>query len=164
MHELLMTAGGSLLDPAQNSLLRYLTHSAVSLAIVGAVARLGDRMLHKVGPQAQHRLWVAALLLGAALPMVPTGLLTSYFSHGDASGVGRTATVTYQAIAAAAGRWTIPPLLLAALAAAYLLTVLLSVTRLLWRWRRALAMARRAAVMPARGFGWPFIERCSAAF
>lgn len=129
MHELLMTVSGSLLHPAQDSLLRYLTHSAVSLAIVGAVAWLGDRMLHKAGPQAQHRLWVAALLLGAALPMVPAALLTSYFGHADASGLGRTVTVTYQTIAAAAGRWTIPPLLLTALAAGYLLTVLLSVAR-----------------------------------
>ena len=48
-------------------LTNYLVHSAVMLAIVGAAAWLGDRMLRKVGPQAQHRMWVTALMAGVAL-------------------------------------------------------------------------------------------------
>jgi uncharacterized membrane protein YfcA len=73
MHELLMTVSGWWMNHAQDSLLRYLTHSAVTLAMVGAVAWLGDRLLRRVGPQAQHRMWVTALLLSVALPLLPAG-------------------------------------------------------------------------------------------
>ena len=71
MHEFLTTVGGWWMNHAQDSLLRYLTHSAVTLAMVGAVAWLGDRLLRSVGPQAQHRMWVTALLMSVALSLLP---------------------------------------------------------------------------------------------
>ncbi|HEX4310888.1 MAG TPA: TonB family protein [Acidobacteriaceae bacterium] len=146
MHELLTTISGWLVS--------YLTHSAVTLAALGAVAWLGDRLLRRVGPLAQHRMWVGALLAGAALPLLPVATLIRWFSHADARAVGGTATVTYSMIAARAGQWRISPLLLEMLAGAYLLAVLFCVSRLLWRWRRTRAMAQRAAALtldPAAG-------------
>jgi TonB family protein len=174
-HELLMTGSGPLLHTVQQFLLHYLTHSAVSLTIVCAVAWLGDRLLRRAGPQARHRMWVTALLIGFAVPLLPAGLLTSCFGHAGASdGVG-TVTITYRAIVATAGLWTVPPLLYTIAALAYVLTVLLAMARLLWRWRRAGTMARRAAAVPldasacrlladaARSFGVAMPEvRCSA--
>jgi TonB family protein len=155
MHELLTTVGGWWMNHAQDSLLRYLTHSAVTLAIVGAMAWLGDRLLRSVGPQAQHRMWVTALLMSVALPLLPAGWLARLGPAHTIAGLG-TVTVTYNTVAAAAERWTVSPLLCTMLAAAYLLTLLFYVVRLLWRGRRTRAMVRRATMLPleasARGF------------
>jgi flagellar biogenesis protein FliO len=155
MHELLMMVSGWWMNHAQDSLLRYLTHSAVTLAMVGAVAWLGDRMLRRVGPQAQHRMWVAALLISVALPLLPAGWLARLGPADTSVGLG-TSTVTYNMVAAARERWTISPLLCAMLAAAYLLTLLFYMVRLLWRGRRTRAMARRATMLR-------ILERCGAA-
>jgi hypothetical protein len=123
MHELLTTVGGWWMNHAQDSLLRYLTHSAVTLAMVGAVAWLGDRLLRSIGPQAQHRLWVTALMMSVALPLLPAGWLARLGPAHTSAGFG-TVTVTYNTVAAAAERWTVSPLICAMLAAAYLLTLL----------------------------------------
>src|ERR1700733_2914260 len=139
MHELLTMVSGWLTN--------YLAHSAVTLAVLGAMAWLGDRLLRKVGPLAQHRMWVGALLAGVALPLLPVEALMRWFSHADARATGGTATVTYSMIAAKAEHWRVSPLLLEMLAGAYLLAVLFCVSRLLWRWRRTCAMAQRAAAM-----------------
>jgi TonB family protein len=167
MHERMTMASGWLVN--------YLAHSALALAVIGAMAWVGDRLLRRVGPRAQHRMWVAALLTGVALPLVPTDALIRSFIHADGSAAGGTATVTYHMIAATAGRWSLAPLLSQMLAGAYLLTVLFCVSRLLWRWLRTRAMARRSAVLTfdssahallegaAGRFGVPAPElRCSA--
>ena len=174
MHELLMTVSGWWMNHAQDALLRYLTHSAVTLAIVGAVAWLGDRLLRSVGPQAQHRMWVTGLLLSVALPLLPAGWLARLGPGPTSAGLG-TVTVTYNTVAAAAERWTVSPVLCAMLAAAYLLTLLFYMARLLWRGRRTGAMVRRATMLPldasaygslndaARRFGVAIPEvRCSS--
>jgi hypothetical protein len=87
------------------------------------------------------------LLAGVVLPLLPSGML-SRFSPADAGVAGRTATVTYHAIATAAERWTLSPLLCSALVMLYLLTVLFGVMRLLWRCWRTAAMARRSPKFP----------------
>jgi TonB family protein len=129
-------------------LMHYLAHSAVALTIVGAVAWMGDRLLRRVGPQAQHRIWVVALLAGVALPLLPTAGLARYFTHADASAAGGTVAITYSMAAATTALWALTTRLAQMLAGAYLLTVLFSMTRLLWRWRRTRAMVRRSAVLP----------------
>jgi TonB family protein len=139
MHELMTMVSGWLVS--------YLTHSAVTLAILGAMAWLGDRLLRRVGPLAQHRMWVAALLVGVVLPLLPAGWLLRWFGHAHANAVSGAGTVTYSMIAAGAGHWAVSPLLSEMLAGAYLLTVLFCVSRLLWRWRRTRAMAPRAAAL-----------------
>jgi TonB family protein len=139
MHELMTMVSGWLVS--------YLTHSAVALAILGAMAWLGDRLLRRIGPLAQHRMWVAALLAGVVLPLLPAGWLLRWSSHAHANAINVAEPITYSMIAAGAGHWTISPLLLEMLAGAYLLTVLFCVSRLLWRWRRTRAMAQRAAAL-----------------
>jgi TonB family protein len=163
MHELLTTASGWWLNHAQDSLLRYLTHSAVTLAMVGAVAWLGDRLLRSVGPQAQHRTWVTALLMSVALPLLPAGWLARLGPSHTSAGLG-TVTVTYHTVAAAAERWTVSPLLCALLAAAYLLTLLFYMARLLWRGRRTRAMVRRAAMLPLETSACGFLNDAARRF
>ena len=163
MHEFVMILH-DVLHPALDSLLHYFSRSAVSLSVVGAAAWLGDRMLRRVGPQAQQRMWVAALLTGVALPLLPTDLLASYIGHAKASSAGGTVTVTYNTMAAVAERWTLPPLLGAIAAAFYLLTVRLSVARLLSRWRRAWSMTRRAPVVPPDAFAHELLEDAARRF
>jgi len=120
-------------------------------------------MLRKAGPQAQHRMWVGALLASVALPLLPAGWL-SRFDHVGASAAGGTATVTYQMVAAAAERWTVSPLLCAVVAAAYLLTVLFYVARLLWRWWGTRAMARRSVVLPLEASACSLLEIAARRF
>jgi TonB family protein len=163
MHELLTTASGWWMNHAQDSLLRYLTHSAVTLAMVGAVAWLGDRLLRSVGPQAQHRLWVTALLMSVALPLLPAGWLARLGPAHTSAGFN-TVTVTYNTVAAAAERWTISPPLCAMLAAAYLLTLLFYVVRLLWRGRRTRAMAQRATMLPLEASAWGSLNDAARRF
>jgi TonB family protein len=136
-------------------LMNYLAHSVVTLAVLGAVAWLGDRLLRRVGPQAQHCVWVAALLAGVALPWMPAGAFTAYLGHADAATASGTVAVTYHMVADATARWALTPRLSQMLAGAFLLTVLFSMARLLWRCRRTGAMVRRSAVLPldARSHG-----------
>jgi TonB family protein len=145
-------------------LVSYLTHSAVTLAILGAMAWLGDRLLRRVGPQARHRMWVAALLAGVALPLLPAGVLTRFFGHLDPSVATGTTAVTYRVVAAATQRWAVSAFVLRMAAAAYLLTVLFCVTRLLWRWWRARAMARRSAVLSLDASAGRLLEGVSRYF
>jgi beta-lactamase regulating signal transducer with metallopeptidase domain len=121
----------------------YLVHSAVVLIALGAAAWWGDRLLRRVGPAGQHRMWVAALLAGVALPLLPAGWLSG-MGHSAASSGGGTVTITYHVIAAAVERWTIPSWVGAAVGTGYLLTLLFCVVRLAQRWRRTNAMVRRA--------------------
>ena len=139
MHEFLLSISAGLLH--------YLTHSAVMLVVIGIAAWLGDRWLRHVGPHAQHRMWVGALLAAVLLPWLPAGLLSG-FGHAGANTDAETATVAYRMIATAVERWTVSPVLCFAAAGAYLLAVLLGVTRLLWKWQRTVAMARRSMVLP----------------
>jgi TonB family protein len=163
MHELLMTVSGWWMNHAQDSLLRYLTHSAVTLAMVGAVAWLADRLLRSVGPQAQHRMWVTALLMSVALPLLPAGWLARLGPAQTSVGLG-TVPVTYHMVAAAAERWTVSPLLCAMLAAAYLLTLLFYMARLLWRGRRTRAMVRRATPLPLETSACGFLNDAARRF
>lgn len=140
MHELVMMVSGWLMN--------YLAHSVVTLTVLGAAAWMGDRLLRRVGPQAQHRVWVAALLAGVALSLLPPGAFTSYFGHADAAAAGGAVAVTYHMVAEASARWALTPLLSQVLAGVYLLTVLFAMTRLLRRWRRTGAMVRRSTLRP----------------
>lgn len=130
------------LSIVSDGLLHFLTHSAVTLAVIGVTAWLADHLLRRVGPRAQHRMWVASLFAGVVVPLLPPGMLTRSAGAGS---VGGTTAATYRMIAAAAERWALSPVLCATLVTLYLLTVLFCVTRLLWRWRRTAAMTRRSA-------------------
>ena len=156
MHELMTMVSGWLVS--------YLTHSAVTLAVLGAVAWLGDRLLRRVGPQAQHRMWVAALLAGVLLPLLPAGVLSRFFGHADAGVATGTGTVTYRIVAAATQRWAVSAFMLRMAAAGYLLMVLFCMTRLLWRWWRAQAMARRSAVLSLDASAGRLLEGVSRYF
>lgn len=163
MHELLKTVSGWLMNHPQDFVLRYLTHSAVTLAIVGAVAWLGDRLLRRVGPQAQHRMWVAALLTGVGMPLLPAWWLAR-LGPTDTSAAGGTATITYHMVAGAVERWTLSPLLCTVVATAYLLTMLFCIARLMWRWRRTWAMARRGAALPLGDSACGFLNDAARRF
>ena len=142
MREVLLIASGWAMH--------YLAHSATLLAALGAAAWLGDRLLRRIGPGAQHCMWVAALLPGVALPLFPAGWLANLGHAGTAAGAG-TVAVTYRMIADAAEqcapRWAPPRAFGVAIAAGYLLTVLVCLARLLWRYGRTRAMAERATVL-----------------
>ena len=130
-------------------MMHYLTRSVVTVALMGVVAWLGNRWLQRVGPAAQHRLWLAALLTSVLLPLAPATWLTGVSAGGGSGGVGM-ATIAYR-VAAASGRWSVSPELCAVFSALYLVTALLALVRLTWRWQRSCAMRRRSVAMALDG-------------
>jgi TonB family protein len=161
MHEAWMRA---LMTMASGWLMNYVAHSVVAMTVIGAAAWLGDRMLRKVGPRAQHWMWVAALLAGATLPLLPISMLTGLFNHAGAGGAVGTATVTYRMITASAERWTLTPFLSRILAGAYLLTVLFCMARLLWGWWSTRTMVRQSTVLPLDGADRSLLESAARRF
>ncbi len=150
MHELI-TSGWTM---------HYLTRSAVTLALMGAVAWLGDRWLRRIGPAAQHRLWLAALLMSVLLPLVPAAWLTGLPAEvgAEAEEQRRLRIAWWPHRGVGASRLSFPR----QLSAVYLLSVLFALTRLMWRWRRTCAMLRRSAAAALDDRAAAVAGRCRA--
>lgn len=128
--------------------MHYAAHSALTMTAAAAMAWMSERVLRRAGPEMQHRVWVAALAAGVALPLVPAVWLSESSAAGAGAAYG-SATITYRMIGAVPGLWVVSPGLGALLASAYLMSVLLALMRVMWRWQRTSAMARRSkAIVP----------------
>src|ERR1035437_9597426 len=49
----------------------YLVNSAWTIALIAGAGWLASRLLKKMGPQAEHIVWVSTLLLAILLPALP---------------------------------------------------------------------------------------------
>ena len=116
-------------------LLHYLTHSAIALPLVAAAAWLGDRFVRRVGPAAQHKVWVFALLCSVALPLLPAGLMHLPWDSGVSATASANSSLAMQSMPLRE-RFSLPSAICTGLAALYLLAIVFSVARLLWRWQR----------------------------
>ncbi len=128
--------------------MRYAVHAAYEAPLIAAAAWLADRMLAKAGPQAQHRLWVGALMLCAGLPLLPAdalarlslpiaggssvATLTSLVIHGDASTHALTMSSSMGAV----------------LLVAYLAVLSLVCGRFMWRWHGTRRLVRTSEDIP----------------
>jgi TonB family protein len=128
----------------------YLLNSLWQVPVLFAVAWCAARLLRPLGPLAEHRIWVAALLLEVALPALaadPAALLSelwaslSRFTSTAADAAQVTATT---GTATALHPFTLPPPILQAIAVAYALTATAFIMRLCWRLLATRKLLRRA--------------------
>jgi TonB family protein len=128
----------------------YLLNSLWQAPVLLAVAWCAARLLRPLGPLAEHRIWVAALLLEVALPALaadPAALLSELWASlsrftstaADAAQViATTGTVT------ALHPFTLPPAILQMIAVAYALLATAFFIRLGWRLLATRKLLRRA--------------------
>jgi TonB family protein len=131
----------------------YVVNASWEVALLAGAAWLASRWLRRCGPEAEHRVWVAALVMGIAMPMLPV-MSSLWVSPLPAAGAG-SASIR---MAAAAGTGSLgsgvlglPVWLLAGLAIVYGCSVLWASARLLSRMAntRSLLAASRAVELPA---------------
>ena len=120
------------MNAAMSLVASYAVNALWQVPLLAAAGWVLARMLRRMGPEAEHRLWVAVLGLAVLLPAVP----------GSAVGIGRrdsggAASVRVVAegdsggvAASASGRFDLAPAAIEAIAGLYLLTVLVRGLRL----------------------------------
>lgn len=137
-------------------LLACLVNALWQIPLVFAAAWLAARLASRIGPRAEHRVWVCALLAQIVLPACPLtaselwGSLRGLLSWGAAGG-GETRFVLGPASAMAAGwlhlprAWAAALLILCAAAAVY------SSARLLWGFARTRRILRHSVPIVLEG-------------
>ncbi len=150
----------------ESIVLEYLLNSLWQVPLLFAAAWLAGKVLRAHGPAGEHRVWATALLLEAALPACsapPAGWLLRLLrfwrgpgpvSHGVRVlvelGPGHALTIL-----------PLPPALLLAVAAGYLLLVLYFVARVAWRIVRVAGVERRATrTVPAGAAAVTWVRCC----
>jgi Zn-dependent protease with chaperone function len=145
--------------PAATWLYGYLLNSLWQVPLVFAAAWLAARIARPAGPQAEHRIWVGALLLEVALPACPWQLnelaahlrgLLSWIRQPGIAG-GQTHVVIGPGIVARVPWPSLTGSVLVAGSAAYLGLVLYFAGRLLWGLAKTESLRRSAtALAPGR--------------
>jgi TonB family protein len=144
--------------PAATWLFGYLLNSLWQLPLAFAAAWLAARIARPAGPQAEHRIWVGALVLEIALPACPWQLdelgghartLLAWFGQPGVAG-GQTHVVLGPGIVARVAWPALTGSVLVALTAAYLCLILYFAVRLLWGLAKTQSL-RRAATPLAPG-------------
>jgi len=137
-------------------LIVYLVNSLWQIPLIVIAAWTAARMLRPVGPAAEHRVWVAALMLEASLPALSMApwermhFLWPWSTHAGALVDGDVAVVTSAGTAFAALR--VPPAIVAMLVAAYLAITAFCAVRFAWQWIR-LGRLNRSADLVDPGAG-----------
>jgi TonB family protein len=131
--------------------LGYLLNSLWQVPLVFAAGWLAARLVRRVDPQTEHRIWVGALLLEAVLPACNLhpgellrkvwGLVLSGWGGGAAGGQIRVAVGAGAAYGH--GVLRLPPEVLAGVTVAYGCSLFYFAGRLVWGLRRTSAMRRR---------------------
>jgi TonB family protein len=130
----------------ESLVLTYVLNSLWQVPLLAGAAWVAARLVRPVGPSAEHRVWVGALLAEALLP----GLSLLPWERLDLSWHLRathaqTGSVTVQ-VGAGVGSdgFEIPALVFALVAIVYVAVTLYMAARFAWRWRRLRQMARTA--------------------
>ncbi len=148
--------------------LSYLLNSLWQVPLLYGVARLAARALRAVGPAAEHRVWVGALLLESLLPACSpprwNGLtvLAAWFRAGQEGGSGRV-TVVFDA-ATVSSALHLQGWVLAAAAMAYAAVCTYFFVRFLGRTARLARLRGEAVPLQLRGGAALHWNRCARRF
>ena len=129
-------------------LLAYLVNSLWQVPLIVAAAWMAARMLRTLGPAAEHRVWVAALVLEGVVPalsMLPWERMHfawPWAAHATAIAEGQVTATTGAGMVFEALR--IPPALAALLVVAYLAAVVYGAIRFAWHFVRLSSLCRSA--------------------
>ena len=132
----------------EDLLLSYLLNSIWHVPLLLAAALVAARLVRPVGPLAEHRVWVGALLSQAALPaasLLPWERLHMVWPWHVDPAVGRQAAVSAQ-MGAGTGMGTLllPSALMTAIAVTYAAIVVYGGARFAWRCARLARLTRSA--------------------
>lgn len=128
-------------------LLFYLVNSLWQVPLIVLGAWIAGRVLQPVGPAAEHRVWVAALVLEGVVPAISLLPWEQFHLawpwHAHAAVVdGDVAAVTGAGAAFASLR--VPPALATVLVTAYVAATAYGVMRFAWQWIRLSRLTRSA--------------------
>ncbi len=138
------------MSATESFVLGYLLNSAWQVPLLFAAGWVASRLLRRMGPLGQHRMWVGTLAAATIVPacdlhgLRSMGVIWRLWEGGDvAAGGGATARLTVGPVDAA-GALRVSPVMGRAIVAIYLLVLLYSCGRLLWGMGRGLALRRDA--------------------
>jgi len=150
----------------QSWLLSCLLNSLWQIPVLFVAGLLAARALRRIGPAAEHRLWITVLLLSTLLPVASTlplpGLLALFGWSGPRSIDGHVAVLTGPGSALNAFAW--PSAVLSTLAAIYAALCLWFAARFLWRCLRLRTLRRTADPAILSGEAAASWLRCSRRF
>ncbi len=148
------------MNSLEASVLSYLLNSAWQVPLVFTAGWIAARLVRRVGPQAEHTVWVAALLLEVTLPACTLRLselvehLRAMLPSGWSGPAGRGAV--HISITAEAGQLhsllQLPPAVRTSVAAAYGCCLCYFALRLCWGLRQTFALdsAAQRIALPVR--------------
>jgi TonB family protein len=154
----------------------YVLNSIWQVPLVFAAAWLAARLVRPAGSRIEHRVWVAALLIQAALPVchfrigeawnevraAMWAFIESRF--GQAGGAGEARVVVGTPIALGAGFLQLPAFALAVIGVAYAGTLLYFSGRLVWGLWKTRVMLREAQPLEPGSEAGMLVARQLAAF
>ena len=136
-------------------LLSYVVNSVWQVPLIVAAAWVASRLLRPMGPAAEHRAWVAALVLEGVMPALSPALWDwmhlawPFHSHLAATGDGNVSVAMGAGTAFAALR--LPAAIAAVLVSAYLMVTAYCLARFVWHWIRLTVLSRSVdAAAPGR--------------
>lgn len=132
----------------------YALNALWEIPLIATAGWASSWLLRGWGARPQHRVWVAALLLGAIAPALTiwqSVLPLAIFSHGGAAASVPLAGGTAQAAARGAVGWVLPHWLLLLLFGAYASGLAYFATRLLWKFACAGRMLGASAELHLDG-------------
>lgn len=149
-------------------ILSYLVNSLWQAPLLFAAGLLAARALRPAGPEAEHRVWVAVLLLQSVLPACSAaqfGWLQTLpvWSMGARSSADGQVTVL-MGKGVASGAFSFPSAVFSVIAVAYLFITFYFAARFVWRWSRLDAMRRESVPMTLVGQSGRCWAECSRHF
>jgi TonB family protein len=135
-------------------LLSFLLNSLWQIPLLFAAGWIAARALRRLGPAAEHRVWVSVLLMASLLPAgsaLPWDWLRAQVVFPAAHHPGDAHVTVVMGAGTGLGALPLPTSLLAVIAIAYLALCFWFAARFLWRWLRLRALCRDAATVPLTG-------------
>lgn len=126
-------------------------NSLWQIPVLLATGSLMARALRRVGPEAEHRVWVGVLLLSSLLPLISVVPLTGFLARLGWSGAATDGHVTVlMGAGAAPGGFLLPHRLLAGTALAFAAVCLWFAVRFVWRCARLSQIRKEASDLTLR--------------
>jgi TonB family protein len=151
-----------------NWLLTYLLNALWQIPLVFAAAWLAARALRRLGPPAEHRVWVSALALELLLPACsfhPAEILHALVQLWPRHATTASAHITIAIGPATASTGLhLPPALLTTVLAAYACIILYFAARLVWRLHQTTQLRREALPLVLAGAAARYWTRCCEHF
>jgi beta-lactamase regulating signal transducer with metallopeptidase domain len=131
-------------------LISYVVNAVWQVAILAAAAWLLSRLAKPAGPELQHKIWVATLILATLAPATP--VIQSYFAHVSTRAVGSPPPAlamrpSSRPVAPAGADIILPPAALYLISGLYITALLFCLLRLCRMLRRTVVLVRNAGTV-----------------